>query len=84
MTLVKHKATVTNCAYSADNKFIISGSTDSLIFVWNAHTCEEISSFTCYGRVTALAVSTAFRDSGAFAVGDGSGELYLMLAQLSV
>lgn len=75
----KHKAQVTDVAYSPNGQYIVSGSTDNMIIIWDAHTKQEVCAFTCLSRVTS--VSTSPEGLG-IAVGDGSGTFYVRLSLL--
>ena len=54
-------------------KFIVSGSTDNTVIVWDAKTKEELCVYTCLSRITALGCGPR----QGFAVGDGAGAFYV-------
>jgi len=74
-TIRGHDEAITGCGYSIDGQYLLTGSTDSLAVMWNAVTKREVASFSCLGRITCLDPSPF---GATFAVGDGSGVLYLL------
>jgi len=44
-TLTGHSEMVLSVAFSRDGKWIVSGSTDTLVKIWNAETGAEVRSF---------------------------------------
>jgi WD40 repeat protein len=61
-------------AYTRDGAYVVSGSTDNMVILWDARTKEEACSFACLRRITAL-------DTGpllTLAVGDGAGVFYIL------
>jgi WD40 repeat protein len=58
MTLTGHTDDVFCCRYSHDNRYIVSGSADHSIRVWDAETGEEIGILSGHDEwVTAIAFS---------------------------
>ena len=60
MTLTGHKAGVTSLAYSPDGLYIVSGSLDGTVRVWDTRTAEEFTSPLCSkdGPVLSLAMAS--------------------------
>ena len=73
-TLKGHTQPVKGVSYSADGKKILSGSTDSMVLVWDRNG-NEISSYACPSRITCLQSSPMGEQ---LVVGDGSGRFYLL------
>ncbi len=71
----RHEATVTSVAYSYDGRWIVTGSTDSMILILDSKTKDELCAFACKGRVTCIDI---FKNSFKIAAGDGSGSMYLL------
>lgn len=69
----RHEATVNGVAYTSDQKYIVSGATDTMVIFTDAQTKEEVCAFACRGRVTCLAAHGRRVISG-----DGSGALYVL------
>ncbi|HUJ11469.1 MAG TPA: WD40 repeat domain-containing protein [Verrucomicrobiae bacterium] len=56
LTITGHKGAVNSVAYSADGKFILSGSEDKTVKLWNAANGKEVRTFTGHrGPVTGVA-----------------------------
>jgi WD40 repeat protein len=74
--LNQHQGTIHGISFFPDGKTMVSGSTDSMVILWDfsGDIPTETCSFACRGRVTCLAVSQS--QSRFIAVGDGSGTMY--------
>jgi WD40 repeat protein len=75
----KHSSQVTGAEFCRDDKMIITGSTDSIVHLWDFETKETLASFSCLGRLCSL---DAYSQPLQFACGDGAGVLYVLEPKL--
>jgi WD40 repeat protein len=75
-TMTGHKGAVTTVAYSPDGKFILSGSEDKTLKLWNAEDGKEVRTLTGHrGAVTGVAFGST-RDMAVSGSADGAVRLW--------
>jgi WD40 repeat protein len=75
-----HNHEVTCCCFIKNSNFIVSGSSDNTIRIWNVTTGKEHWAYYCEGGILGLAV-----DGNDIIVGDSSGQIYyLVLKNISL
>ncbi len=73
-TLVGHSGWVQSVAVSTDNRWVVSGSEDNTIKVWNLATGQNVATFSTKGEV----LMCACRATGEIVAGDEIGEVYIL------
>lgn len=71
----KHTQSVVEVVATSVNNLVLSASTDQTCTLWNVATGQAVCSFAAYSRLTCVASAN---DALYFAIGDGSGGLYLL------
>ena len=75
LTMTGHNGAITSVAYSPDGKFVLSGSDDKTLKLWNAADGKEVRTFIGHhGAVTGVAYSP---DGNAAASGSADGTVRL-------
>jgi WD40 repeat protein len=75
--LAGHTEQIRGVCFSTDGRYIISGSTDSTVKMWNVKTHDVDCSFACLSRLCAMD-SCTIDFKLRIACGDGSGALYIL------